>query len=144
MYKAVDLAKHVVNKCVADNCPISNLQLQEILYFIQERFLKKNQITFAEDIEAWQFGPVVPDVYYKFCGYGAMPIASSFDVERISGSDCAMIDRIVEEKRSMDPWDLVADTHRENGAWDKVYQNGKGNRKTIPRDLIKKGDGLTP
>ena len=42
MYKAIDLSKYIVSKCVRDNIPISNLQLQKILYYIQREFL--NQI----------------------------------------------------------------------------------------------------
>lgn len=30
---------------------------------------------FPDAIEAWQFGPVVPNVYYYYCGFGAMPIS---------------------------------------------------------------------
>ena len=71
---AVDLSKYIVTKCAVDDCPISNLQLQKILYYIQKYFLKHDSIAFYDDIEAWQFGPVVPSSYYRFCGFGAMPI----------------------------------------------------------------------
>jgi len=138
MYKAVDLSKYIVTKCLADNCPVSNLQLQKILYYIQKAFLKQGSIAFADDIEAWQFGPVVPNVYYKFCGYGAMPITSSFDGAcSVNALDAPMIDKIIDEKKSLDPWDLVADTHKRNGAWDQIYQDGAGNHRLIPRELIK-------
>ena len=39
MYTAMDLAKYIVSKCYYDGCPISNLQLQKILYYIQKEFL---------------------------------------------------------------------------------------------------------
>lgn len=32
MYKAMDLANYIVDKCIKDNAPITNLQLQRILY----------------------------------------------------------------------------------------------------------------
>lgn len=137
MYKAIDLSKYIVTKCVNDDCPISNLHLQKILYYIQKDFLIRDSIAFTDDIEAWQFGPVVPNVYYKFCGFGAMPITSVFEVDGIDSSDLQIIDAIVEAKRTLDPWDLVADTHKPNGAWDQVYQNGIGNHKVIPPQLIK-------
>ena len=137
MYKAVELSKYIVTKCLSDDCPISNLQLQKILYYIQKNFLKHRRIAFADDIEAWQFGPVVPNVYYKFCGYGAMPITSSYDNSVIDLSDAKIIDKIVDEKKSLDPWDLVADTHKEDGAWAQIYQGGIGNHQIIPLELIK-------
>jgi hypothetical protein len=30
----------------------------------------------------------------------------------------------------------VNDTHKVNGAWDKIYKNGEGDRRCIPIDLI--------
>lgn len=137
MYDAVDLSKYIVTKCIADGHPISNLQLQKILYYIQKDFLGRNDIAFPDAIEAWQFGPVVPDVYYYYCGYGAMPISIENGGVAVSPVDAAVIDKIVEEKRTLNPWDLVEETHKKDGAWAKIYRNGLGNHCMIPTDLIK-------
>ena len=40
-YQAIDIAKYIIGKCTADNQPISNLQLQKILYFLQRKYLNK-------------------------------------------------------------------------------------------------------
>lgn len=136
MYTALDLSKYIVSKCKKDNHPISNLQLQKILYYIQKEFLKKGSAAFLDEIEAWQFGPVVPGVYYHFCGFGAMPIFNSCDDYLINTEDASAIDRIIEEKRVLDPWVLVAETHKPGGAWERIYNHGQGNRKIIPVELI--------
>lgn len=71
MYDGLELSK-----CILDNCPITNLQLQRILYLVQRNFLQKRGCpAFEDSIQAWQFGPVIPCVYYYFCGFGAMPIS---------------------------------------------------------------------
>ncbi len=137
MYVALDLSKYIISKCVRDGHPISNLQLQKILYYIQVYFLKHDNIAFPDAIEAWQFGPVVPNVYYYYCGYGAMPITSMHERITIGVRDKTIIDEIVENKRGLDPWKLVEETHRKNGAWDQIYRNGAGNRNVIPTELIK-------
>lgn len=143
MTRAIDLSKYIVVKCDNDRHPISNLQLQKFLYYIQKEFLKKGYgNAFADDIEAWQFGPVVPNVYYYFCGFGAMPITL---FNQTYNSDCltytpealTLINEIVEKKRELDPWDLVNETHKPNGAWAQTYNNGEGNHKVIPVELIK-------
>ena len=54
MYMAVPLSRYIVSKCVQDGCPISNLQLQKILYYVQKEFLKSGKPAFSDDIEAWQ------------------------------------------------------------------------------------------
>lgn len=142
--EAMDLAKYIVNKCINDDYPISNLQLQKILYYIQKDFLDRDEKAFDDSIEAWQFGPVVPEVYYHYCGYGAMPISMSFGEdydeylnELENKEDVEKINKIVEEKRKLDPWTMVAETHKKGGAWDKTYNNGLGNHAVIQNELIK-------
>lgn len=140
--QALDLAKYIVTKCTKDNCSTSNLQLQKILYYIQVWFLKNtNQVAFPDEIQAWQFGPVVPEVYYYFCGFGAMPISSTYDIqENILHKN--VIDDIVTNKRAVSPWDLVEDTHDPEKAWKHVYGNGEGNYLTISIQLLKEINGI--
>ena len=137
MYNAIDLSKYIVSKCVKDGHPVSNLQLQKILYYIQKDFLQRDEIAFSDNIEALQFGPVVPNVYYHYCGFGAMPISIINDTFSIVATDAVFIDKIVEEKRQLNPWDMVAETHKDGGAWAKIYSNGLGNHCIIPTELIK-------
>ena len=47
------------------------------------------------------------------------------------------IDHIVECKRMLNPWDLVAETHKPEGAWASVYKDGRGNREVIPVGKIR-------
>ena len=138
MYTALDLSKYIVSKCINDGHPITNLQLQKILYYIQKDFLRGGERAFPEDIEAWKFGPVVPNVYYSYCGFGAMPISLSGASPLIESRDADRINAIVEKKRDLYPWDLVGETHRPGGAWAKTFQEGQGNHKVIPTDLIRK------
>ena len=49
MYNALDLSKYIVSKCIEDSHPIRNLQLQEILYYIQKDFLQRDEIAFFDD-----------------------------------------------------------------------------------------------
>jgi uncharacterized phage-associated protein len=135
---AVDLSKYIVTKCVIDEKPISNLQLQKILYYIQKHFLKNDSIAFSDEIEAWQFGPVVPRSYYRFSGFGAMPITNQYSSISIADGEAKqVVDGIVSDKRTLNPWQMVQETHKPGGAWATIYNNGKGNHQTIPVELIK-------
>ena len=49
MYNAIDLSKYIVSKCVTDGHPISNLQLQKILYYIQKDFLQRDEVAFSDN-----------------------------------------------------------------------------------------------
>lgn len=136
-YSAEIVAGYTVSKCINDGLPISNLQLQKILYYIQKRYLRDDETAFDDDFEAWQFGPVIPLIYYKYSGFGAMPIDISDSNYEISSKDKDIIDPIIKSKRKLDPWDMVKDTHKPGGAWDQTYQNGKGNHKIISKKMIK-------
>lgn len=136
-YTALDIAQYIIDKCTREQHPISNLQLQKILYFLQKKYLvDKGQKLFIDEIQAWQFGPVVPDVYYQYCGFGSMPITMNYDI-KLEDNDEATVNPIIEEKRGKQPWDLVEETHASGKAWAEVYCEGQGNRRNIPVDLIK-------
>jgi len=53
-YQATDIAKYIINKCTIEKHAISNLQLQEILYYIQKKFLEIELKAFEDDFEACQ------------------------------------------------------------------------------------------
>lgn len=54
---------------------ISHLKLQKLLYYAQGLYLAMTGTPlFPERIEAWQHGPVVPDIYHAFKGWGGNPI----------------------------------------------------------------------
>ena len=94
VYKAIDIANYIINKCTIDLKPVSNLQLQKILYYVQRESLWRGKPAFNDIIEAWQFGPVVPEVYYTYCGFGAMKINLRFK-EDIEDNLRIIIDKIV-------------------------------------------------
>jgi uncharacterized phage-associated protein len=52
---------------------MSNLKLQKLMYYAQGFSLVLfNKPLFPERIEAWIHGPVIPAVYHKYKGYGAI------------------------------------------------------------------------
>ena len=141
MYMAVDIAKYIINKCTIEQCPISNLQLQKILYCIQRDFLQNDMLAFDDDFEAWPFGPVIPEVYYRYCGFGALGICIKYDVD-VDSDYAAIINPIIERKRMMNSWDWSKDINISGKAWDQVYDGGKGDHKIIPKRLIKEENNI--
>ena len=67
MYSAVDIADHIVGRCAKLGRPVTNLQLQKILYYVQLNFLRAfDKYAFEDDILALRHGPAVKEVYYKY------------------------------------------------------------------------------
>lgn len=85
VYDALTIARYIINRCNAEGTPISNLKLQKLLYYVQAVFLSINEeICYKDVIEAWAFGPVVPNVYHEFKEYGSnnIPqIIEYFDID---------------------------------------------------------------
>ena len=137
-YMATDLARYIVNKCIADGKPISNFTLQKILYLVQLAVIKETgDLAFYDDIEAWKFGPVVPLAYYDMCGNGAMTILTPYKLkEEPTGPVKVITDRIVDEKRDMEPFALKEEIEATGSPWKRVYNDGKGNKEIIPLAMM--------
>ena len=137
MYRALTVARYIIERCNSQNRTISNLKLQKILYFVQAEFLvAKGYPCFSEEIEAWDFGPVVPEVYqeYKFFGGANIPvIGRSFRPILVSDDDQELIDGIVDECAKYSASALVEITHKQ-APWKKAYRPGYSN--VIPKKSI--------
>lgn len=136
MRKAKSVANYVIAYGMKISHPVSNLQLQKILYYIQVHFLKEKGIPFFKDeIEAWQFGPVIPTVYYQYAAWGPAPITmfktQKIDLEQEEKKD---LEQIVKEKAVLSLLEIVADTHKKGKAWDLYYKVNK--RDVIPKKAM--------
>lgn len=80
-YSALIIAKYVISECYKQGKPVTNTKLQKILFMIQKEYLKCFCLCFYENIEAWEFGPCIPKVYYRYCGCGVMPIRIDYREE---------------------------------------------------------------
>ena len=138
MYSALLISKYIIKRCDEKNRSISNLKLQKLLYFVRAEFLvSKGEPCFFEEIEAWDFGPVVPEVYRKYRIYGSasIPYIKGIDSGKILSGDKALIDRIVDECSKYSAAMLVEVTHAQD-PWKKAYKRYQNN--IITNDSIKR------
>ena len=120
IYNAIEIAKYMINKCMHENCPISNLQLQIMLYFLQgESYKLREQPLFTNRIEAWPYIPVVPDVYYLYSASWAVPIYMFYENAdaNIDLQDQQWINPLIERYSNMDVWDLIDLSHTDGAPW---------------------------
>ncbi len=133
------LAHYVVDKCTEERYPVSNLQLQKIMYFLQSVYCEATgQLLFEEEFEAWPYGPVLSDVYREFSSYGGGLICRNYDDfdPNMLGAAKVFIDEGIQVLRQKSPWDLVATSHADGSPWSVVWNSGAGYKKTIPNNLI--------
>lgn len=155
-YNVLDVCHYVIDYSNRRDYGISNLKLQKILYFIQAYFLIKKENhapCFNERIEAWDFGPVVPEAYREYKQYGSGDIPSvdsyiifdkddvwnskrvAFDDSVIADCDKMLIDRVVDMFADYSATDLVSLTHKQS-PWIDAYVPYQNNE--ITTDAIRK------
>lgn len=137
MFSALDIAKYVLKRQEEYPMGISNLKLQKLLYYIQAYHLVFTGNPIFEDaIEAWEYGPVVPDVYkyYKSYGFDLLPVPP--DKIQIDNVDSiGVISSVLSTYGDRTAMELVYKTHTED-PWMNSYQPGENN--VIPHSLLKK------
>jgi len=91
-----------------------------------------------EEFQAWDYGPVLPDVYHKAKVFGADPVGNVFhsvEVPRADSGEAEMLQRAYEAASDLSPSRLVAITHWPEGAWASVYSPNR-KHSTIPSENI--------
>ena len=139
---AMDLAHYTIDRCNSEGNPISNLQLQKILYFLQSVYCRATggSLIFPEEFEAWPYGPVLPEVYGEYSYYGASVIddVSYGSTVKDDPDVCAFLNDGIDDLSGKYPWDLVKTSHAPGGPWDTVWDDGDGYKHNIPNELIRK------
>lgn len=150
-YDVLDVSRYVIKYSNERDYGISNLKLQKVLYFIQAYFLTNTENgtpCFRERIEAWDFGPVVPEAYREYKQYGSTNIPTmlsffDFDVEDIwnserklyrtdiiSETDGKLINEVVDKFSDFSATDLVTLTHNQ-APWKEAYVPHMNNEITV-------------
>lgn len=137
IYSVANIATYIIRYCNEKNHAVSNLKLQKILYFIQAEFLvRKKQPCFKEKIEAWPFGPVVPEVYHFYKGYGGGTVLTHKKLPTsISEIDQEIIIMMIEECQKYSNVELEEITKRQT-PWKQAYKAGEN--QVISNESIKK------
>lgn len=133
MYKAIDVAKYVIEHEDACDRSTSNLRLQKLLYFVQAQFLvSRGEACFYDRIEAWDFGPVVPNVYHEFKFFGSFDIPSSLAKDRmpLSSGDEQLINDMIDYCARYATSSLVHLTHNQK-PWIDARKKGKNAEITV-------------
>lgn len=116
MYDAMDVAEYTLwYSNIILKSPITNLKLQKLLYYIQGSNIVLNKSPLFDNcIEAWKYGPVVPDVYYWYSdnlGNNITEVTDSsveFRLEEVRVMR-AVIKKLINEN----VWKIVRETHRQ-------------------------------
>lgn len=123
---ALTLANYILKKAQEQGISVTNSKLQKILYYVQGYYMARfNHPLFPDEIQAWKFGPVVPNVYYAFsyCGPDTLQMLEEPDMDNCSEADMKVINRIIDEKLLLSATALM-DATRNEAPWLEATDGG--------------------
>lgn len=90
--------------------------MQKLHYFIQGEFLKNRRECFNDEVEAWDYGPVVDEAYRKYKAYsgGNIPEFIAKNPSDITDDDKTIIASVVDNYKDYTANQLVEITHAQS------------------------------
>ena len=149
---SIKIANYFVLKSINTGKELSPIKVLKLVYLSHGWYLGLNgKPLISEAVQAWQYGPVVQEVYYSFKNYGSDQITS---FARLSLSTVPLPNEKEEKDKELIQfldkiWEIYGDwtglvlstlTHEPNSPWDTVWnkQGGKHRKGAIiPNDLIR-------
>lgn len=130
------------------NIPITNLKLQKLVYFAQGWSLAMQEHPlFEEEIQAWTYGPVIPELYAVAKKYGNKPITEKFltlhEIPRESEAR-DVIKEVMETLGDAETMQLVALSHCKDSPWAAAWHKGKYSEINLWQMMVYFRDILSP
>ena len=135
MFTSHTVAEFVINYAHELGKPVTNLQLQKLLYYILGFYLALyDEPLFSDKIQAMEHGPVVYDAYRRFSDYKKQPIKKQVtgDFSGLSSKGKNHVRTVMGKYIIFHPWDLRELSHNE-APWlshPEMWQE-------IPNDFLK-------
>ena len=129
-YSALEIANFYIQllNSLPDNY-IDNLKLNKLLFFAQGWSLAKlGHPIFEDRILAWEYGPVIPNVYHTFkcCGKNHIEEPSDpFDEKRLDSDEIELLVDVYSNYGRYTGWALKNMTHEKGTPWELVYKKGQ-------------------
>lgn len=142
MYDVLTVADAILKIAKAQDKSLTPMQLVKLTYIAHGWSLGVRDIDlFQNRIEAWQYGPVIPDLYHATKGFGRNPIPLSAvgdpkDIQ-VAPADKEFLTEVFGKYGHLDGITLSYLTHRAGTPWTQVYREGVRNIE-IPDSLIAK------
>lgn len=138
VYDARQVANWFTDRALRDGRSLSIMSLLKLTYIAHGWHLEtQHKPLFQNHIQAWQYGPVIPDVYNAFRRQGInvsgpVPVPPA----QFSTEDENLLEQIYDVYGSLGAFQLSEITHVTGGPWDIATKTG-GYYATIPDELIK-------
>ena len=136
------MATFAATRTIADlwGEPITNLSLQKLLFLSHMIHLGRDRGRLATNtFQAWDYGPVEPQLYHKLKAYGSNTIPVGVLPAEPYGKNTdeyASIVEVIDALKGASPRKLVSITHWKDGAWANSYQPGVRGLRIPDADIL--------
>lgn len=135
------VANEMIQKGIEDGNPLTPLQIIKLTYLCQAWMLgmfKKSM--FFQDVEAWQYGPVIADVYHSVKKSGDRPVKKPVRAQPADFDADAqhILDQVYKMYGGWTGFKLSQLTHMPGSPWYQTKQeNPLGRNAVIPELLVR-------
>lgn len=138
MYDSRTVANRMVELAADSGETLTPMQLIKLVYIAHGWMLGLyHRPLIKDEVQAWQYGPVIPRLYNAVRKYKSQPVTSPIkaDNEEINAAAINIIDQVFERYGSLSGPALSRLTHAADSPWDITYEPGAFGM-VIPNDLI--------
>lgn len=126
---ALTVANEILKIAKRQGKSLTPMQLVKLTYIAHGWSLAVlDRDLFADRIEAWKFGPVIPSLYHATKQYGRNPIPPSLIKENEASPFASdvnnFLEDVVQKYGQLSGFALSNLTHQEGSPWHQVYQQG--------------------
>lgn len=140
MPTALAVANAFIQLAEQQASPISNMKLQKLVYFAQGFHVAFNngRPLFNDEIQAWKYGPVIPNLYHKFKIYFAGPIPANHPFQtpnELTPDEVSLVRWVYQNLGQHSATKLSDISHLTGSPWDQVF-NGPGFDREIRAETL--------
>jgi uncharacterized phage-associated protein len=143
MASAIAVAQRFLDLATGEGKALSNMQLQKLVFFAHGVHLAGfDEPLINEPVKAWDFGPVIPDLYEELRKFGRDKVSPNLAPElRDTFVADAQADQAImavwEAYRKHTASQLSQITHLPKTPWDQIWNQPNGRYTVIPNEIIK-------
>ena len=137
-HDAREIANALIEMGISNSNPRGPLQVIKLTYLCHGWMLGLyHRPLSAQPVEAWRYGPVIPDVYHKLKRYGSTPITKVLGPqgEEFDEVEHDLLNQIHDRYGPYTGIELSRMTHQAGTPWHQVWSQ-RGRNSIIPNSLI--------
>lgn len=132
------VSNHLVDIAAANGNTLTPMQVLKLVYISHGYRLGFNGVPLIPNrIEAWKFGPVIPDLYRAIKDMRDKPVVNvpTHGLEPFRDGEADFVTSIYNAYEGLDGIQLSNLTHQDGTPWQRVYRSDVANI-PIPDDMI--------